>query len=109
MAPPAAAQQRQPALAFAYVGTVDRGSERFAVLARDQSVLVVRAGETINGQYRVHSIGERLRLVELASGVVHELALARPSSPGAPAAQQPAVEIPANAPPAEGDRPKYEH
>lgn len=108
MAPQAAAQQRPPALPFTYVGTVERGSERFAVLAaRDQSVLVVRAGETINGHYRVHSIGERLRLVELASGVAHELALVLPGSSGAQAA--PAVEIPANAPPAEGDRPRYEH
>ena len=92
--------------------------------ARDQSVLLVRAGETINNEYRVQSIaGERLLVVNLASGRVQELALALPESSGvqAPpppepprepdAAQEPAIDTPssASAPPVEGARPGYEH
>jgi hypothetical protein len=120
----AAAQERAPPPPFAYVGTVERGSERYAVLAaRDQSVLLVQAGETINNEYRVQSIaGERLLLVNLASGRVQELVLALPGSSGeqapppAPprepsAAQEPAVDPPSSpsAPPAEGARPGYAH
>jgi hypothetical protein len=125
VATPAAAQQRTPPPPFAYVGTVERGTERFAVLAaRDQSVVLVRAGETINNEYRVESIaGERLLLVNLASGKVQELALAQPGGSGeqAPptpepqrepsAAQEPPTETPSSAsgPPAEGARPGYAH
>ncbi len=60
--PQAAAQKRAAPvplmpLPFVYVGTLDQGSERYAVLAaRDPSVLLVRAGDTINNQYRVQSI-----------------------------------------------------
>jgi len=121
--PQAVAQERAPP-PFTYVGTLDQDSERYAVLTkRDQSVLLVRAGETINNEYRVQSIaGERLLLVNLASGRVQELALALPGSSGiqAPppepprepsAAQEPAIEPPASpsAPPAEGARPGYAH
>ena len=122
LVPLAAAQERAPSLPFSYVGTVDRDSERYAVVAaRDQSVLLVRAGETINNEYRVHSIGERLRLVSLASGRVYELALGLPGGSGAPAApppepprepraaQESATETPASAPAGEGARPGYEH
>lgn len=124
-APQAAAQERAPPPPFAYVGTVDRGSERYAVLTtRDQSVLLVRAGETINHEYRVHSIaGERLLLVNLASGMLQELALAlsgssgvqAPPTPEAPsepgAAQEPAIDTPSSssAPPGEDARPGYAH
>jgi hypothetical protein len=111
VAPQAAAQERAPPPPFAYVGTLDQGSERYAVLtARDQSVLLVRAGETINNEYRVHSIaGERLLLVNLASGRVQELALALPGSSGVQAA--PPLEPPPepSAPAVEGARPGYEH
>jgi hypothetical protein len=123
VAPQAAAQGRGPPLPFAYVGTVDQGSERYAVLtARDQAVLLVRAGETINNEYRVESIaGERLLLVNLASGMVQELALALPGSSGVQAApppepmrepdaeQEPASETPASAAPVKGARPGYAH
>jgi hypothetical protein len=116
VAPPAAAQVRAAPPPFAYVGTLDQGSERYAVLtARDQSVLLVRAGETINNEYRVQSIaGERLLLLNLASGMAQELALALPGSSGvhAPGAvQESAVDTPssASAPPVEGARPGYEH
>jgi hypothetical protein len=110
VAPQAAAQKRAPP-PFAYVGTVDQGSERYAVLtARDQSVLLVRAGETINNEYRVQSIaGERLLLVNLASGMVQVLALALPGSSGVQAAQEPAIALPSSAPPVEGARPRYDH
>jgi hypothetical protein len=121
-APQAAPQERAPPPPFAYVGTVERGSERYAVLAaRDQSVLLVRAGETINNEYRVQSIaGERLVLVNLASGRVQELVLALPSGVQAPpppepprepgAAQEPAIDPPAtSAPSEEGARPGYAH
>jgi hypothetical protein len=118
-APQAVAQERPPPPPYAYVGTVDRGSERFAVLtARDQSVLLVRAGETINNEYRVASIaGERLRLVNLASGMVQELVLALPGSSGvqAPPPEPPRepsgeqVDTRSSAPPVEGARPGYEH
>ena len=98
---------------FSYVGTVDRDSERYAVVAaRDQSVLLVRAGETINNEYRVHSIaGERLLLVNLASGRMHELALALPGSSAVQAAPppEPAGDAPASAPPVEDARPGYAH
>ena len=111
MAPQAAAQERAPPPPFAYVGTVDRGSERYAVLAaRDQSVVLVRAGETINNEYRLDSIArEHLVLVNLASGMVQALALALPGSAGVQAPPQPAIETPASAPAAEGARPTYEH
>jgi hypothetical protein len=107
----ATAQERAPAPPFAYVGTLDQGSERYAVLAaRDQSVLLVRAGETINNEYRVQSFaGERLFLVNLASGRVQELALALPGSSGVQAAQEPAIALPSSALPVEGARPRYEH
>ena len=115
MAPQATAQVRAPP-PFTYVGTLDQGSERYAVLTnRDQSVLLVRAGETINNEYRVQSIaGERLLLVNLASGRVQELALALPGSSGvhAPGAtQESAIETRSSAsvPPVEGARPGYEH
>lgn len=119
--PQAVAQERAPP-PFTYVGTLDQGSERYAVLtARDQSVLLVRAGETINNEYRVQSIaGERLVLVNLASGTVQELALALPGSSGSQApppepprepspAQEPAVDTPSSAPPGEDARPGYAH
>jgi hypothetical protein len=125
VAPQAAAQERAPPPPFAYVGTLDQGGERYAVLlARDQSVLLVRAGETINDEYRVRSIaGERLLLMNLASGTVQELALPLPGSSGVqapPAAepprepstpQEPAIDTPssASAPPGEGARPGYAH
>ncbi len=124
VAAPQAAAQERALPPFTYVGTLDQGSERYAVLTkRDQSVLLVRAGETINNEYRVQSIaGERLLLVNLASGRVQELALALPGSSGlqAPppqpprepsAAQEPAIDPPASpsAPPVEGARPGYAH
>jgi hypothetical protein len=109
--PQAAAQERAPLPPFAYVGTVERGSERYAVLTkRDQSVLLVRAGETIDNEYRVQSIaGERLLLVSLASGLVQELALAQPGSSGVQAAPAPAIDTPSSAAAVEDARPKYEH
>jgi hypothetical protein len=115
VAPQATAQERAPP-PFTYVGTLDQGSERYAVLTkRDQSVLLVRAGQTIDDEYRVQSIaGERLLLVNLASGRLQELALALPGSsdvhaPGA--TQESAIETPssASAPPVEGARRAYEH
>ena len=108
--PQAAAQERAPP-PFTYVGTLDQGSERYAVLTkRDQSVLLVRAGETIDNEYRVQSIaGERLLLVNLASGRVQELALALPGSSGVQAAQEPTIDTPSSAPPVGGARPGYEH
>ena len=116
MVPQAAAQERAPLPPFAYVGTVERGSERYAVLTkRGQSVLLVRAGETIDNEYRVQSIaGERLLLVNLASGRMQELVLALPGSYGvhAPGAtQESAIETPSSAsvPWVEGARPRYEH
>ena len=121
VAPQAVAQERAPP-PFTYVGTLDQGSERYAVLTkRDQSVLLVRAGETINNEYRVQSIaGERLLLVNLASGMAQELALALPGNSGSQApppepprepgaAQESATDTPSSAPPAEGARPGYEH
>jgi hypothetical protein len=121
--PQAAAQERAPPPPFVYVGTVERGSERYAVLAaRDQSVLLVQAGETINNEYRVQSIaGERLLLVNLGSGRVQELVLALPGSSGVQApppvesprepspAQEPAIDTPSSAPPEDGARPGYAH
>ena len=108
LAPQAAAQKHTtPPLPFAYVGTLDQDSERYAVLAkRDQSLLLVRAGETINDEYRVQSIaGERLLVVHLASGAVQTLTL---SEPGAPqAASPPASE--ASEPDRDGARPGYAH
>jgi hypothetical protein len=125
--PHAAAQKRAAPVPlmpvpFAYVGTLDQGSERYAVLAaRDQSVLLVRAGETINNQYRVQSIAEeRLMIVNLASGAVQALAreaapptaapptLATPTAaapPDAPGEAEPA----ATAPESPGARPQYGH
>ena len=120
VAPHAAAQKRAQPPPFAYVGTLDQGSERYAVLAaRDQSVLLVRAGETINNEYRVQSIaGERLLVVHLVSGAVQTLtltALSAPENPGTPPPQLPEVPkeaitaVPASEPAEEGARPGYEH
>ena len=109
LAPQAAAQERAPP-PFTYAGTLEQGSERYAVLTtRDPLVLLVRAGETINHQYRVQSIaGERLLLLDLASGRVQELALALPGSSGA---QEPVLDTPASSsePPVAGARPGYAH
>jgi len=120
-APEAAAQKRAAPLPFAYVGTLDQGSERYAVLAaRDQSVVLVRAGETINNEYRVQSIAEeRLLLVNLASGAVQALAREVSTAPQnvsvAPPPQLPdapdeaGIGAPASEPAAEGARPGYAH
>jgi hypothetical protein len=121
LAPQALAQkQTTPPLPFAYVGTLDQGSERYAVLAkRDQSVLLVRAGETINDEYRVHSIvGERLLVVHLVSGAVETLTLPAPGAAeaaSAPPSQLPDVAkeaasaAPASEPDPDGARPGYAH
>ena len=125
VAPHAAAQKRAQPPPFAYVGTLDQGSERYAVLAaRDQSVLLVRAGETINNEYRVQSIAdERLLLVNLASGAVQALARDAPTVPAAvpqhtPVAAPPRLpDAPEEAgtaaspsePAEEGARPGYAH
>ena len=126
-APQAAAQKRAGPLPFTYVGTLDQGDERYAVLAaRDQSVLLVRAGETINNEYRVQSIAdERLLLVNLASSAVQALARTAPAAPDARAAPE-SVNVPApprlpdvpeeadtdaraSEPGPEGARRRYEH
>jgi hypothetical protein len=72
-----------PPVPFAYVGKLVEGGQRYAVLARDQSVLVARAGETIGGRYRVQSIMEdQLLLMNLDFGVVQALAFSSPRAPG---------------------------
>ena len=116
LAPQAAAQNRAPP-PFAYVGTLDQGSERYALLAaRDQSVLLVRAGETINDEYRVQSIaGERLLVVHVMSGAVQTLTLSAPGAPqnqGAsapPGGTTPPPPVPASEPDPDGARPGYAH
>jgi hypothetical protein len=87
-APEVAAQKRGAPLPFTYVGTVDQGAERYAVLAaRDQSVLMVRAGDTIGNDYRVRSVSdESVLVVNLKSGVVEVLARAAPAAPDSAAA-----------------------
>ncbi|HZO00647.1 MAG TPA: hypothetical protein VFB93_05575 [Burkholderiales bacterium] len=127
-APDAAAQKRAAPLPFTYLGTLDQGGERYAVLAaRDQSVLLVRTGETIGSEYRVQSIAEeQLLLVNLASGAVQ--ALVRDASPAPQNASAPPPNVSVALPPqlpeapeeagtaaspsepaAEGARPGYAH
>jgi hypothetical protein len=63
-----------PAPPFAYVGKLQQGGERYAVLQRADAVLVVRAGDAIGGEYRVQSVAdERVLVVHLASGAVQTL------------------------------------
>lgn len=120
-APPAAAQKRTAPPPFTYVGTLDQGSERYAVLAaRDQSVLLVRAGDAIDSEYRVQSIAEeRLLVVHVASGAVQTLALTAPATAenasSAPPPRLPDVPeeagsaAPASEPEEPGARPRYGH
>ena len=123
-APEVAAQKRGAPPPFSYVGTLDQGAERYAVLAaRDQSVLVVRAGETIENKYRVQSVtDERLLLVNLASGAVETLVRSVPAAPVAtesadaevpptpePPSEAGVDERPSAAPETERARPGYGH
>jgi Pilus assembly protein, PilP len=104
-APEAAAQKRAAPLPlpFTYVGTLDQGAERYAVLAaRDQSVLMVRAGDTIGNDYRVQSVtDERVLLVNLKSRVVEALARVAPAAPESGAAPVAPETVGAQAPPPE--------
>ena len=116
VAPLAAAQARAQPLPFSYVGTLDQGRERYAVLAaRDQSVLLVRAGETINNEYRLQSIaGERLLVVHIISGAVQTLTLSAPGAPQNPGTTAPPSTttpppLPASEPDPDGARPGYAH
>lgn len=117
LAPQAAAQKRAPPPPFAYVGTLDQGGERYALLAaRDQSVLLVRAGETINDEYRVQSIaGERLLVVHVVSGAVQTLTLSAPGVPQnlgtspTPSGTTAPPPVPASGPDPDGARPGYAH
>jgi len=90
-APPApAAPAGPPPLPFTYVGKLIEGGQRSAVLARDQSVLVVRAGDSIGGRYRVEAVrDEQVLLLNLEFRVVQPLAFSGPAAAGGAASPAP--------------------
>lgn len=47
---------RAPPLPFAYLGQLDEGGSIALFLGKQQRTLVVRAGDTIDGSYRIDSI-----------------------------------------------------
>jgi hypothetical protein len=100
-APQAAAQERPPVLPFAYVGKLIADNERYAVLAREGNLLLVRAGDVLARQYRVQSFtDQQLLLTNLQSGVTQALAFGAQDLPQRAASAAPA---------AESARPGYEH
>ena len=73
-----------PPVPFTYVGKLAEGGQRYAVLARDQSVFVVRPGDSLGGRYRVEAVREeQVLLRNLEFGVVQPLAFSGPVVPGA--------------------------
>jgi hypothetical protein len=72
-----------PPLPFTYVGKLAEGGRRYAVLARDQAVFVVRAGDSLGGRYRVESVREeQVVLLSLEFGVAQPLAFSGSAVPG---------------------------
>lgn len=84
---PVAAPAGPPPLPFTYVGKLVEGGQRYAVLSRDQSVVVVRPGDSVGGRYRVEAVREeQVLLRNLEFGVVQPLAFSGPVVPGGAAA-----------------------
>lgn len=71
-----------PAVPYAYVGKLTDGRNRYAVLARDQAVLIVKAGDAVGDVYQVQTIGEtELRLLHVALGAVQVIAFRASAAP----------------------------
>jgi len=85
--PPAVALAPPP---FAYVGLVVYGAQLYAVLSRGDRMSLVRAGDTVDGAYRVQSIHEdRIVVLQLELGKEQQVMLS--SSAPAPSSIPPAA------------------
>jgi hypothetical protein len=74
--PPPPAPPRAPPLPFAYLGKAVEDGKVTVFLSRGENTYVVRAGETLDGTYRVERLDERvLVLIYLPLGQRQELAL----------------------------------
>lgn len=56
--PPPAPRPMAPPLPFRYVGAIDETGQRRALVLHGEQLHIVRAGDEIDGRYRVERIGE---------------------------------------------------
>lgn len=83
-APPPAPAALAPPMPYRLAGEVMHGDETHLVLAKGDAVVMVREGDSLDGGYRVESIGRgSVALVYLPLGITQDLPLA--STPGAAA------------------------
>ena len=76
--PPLVAQVQEPApivpLPYQFVGQMVSGGERILYLSRGDQVLLVRAGDILDGEYKVKSVdAKRIEFEAIASGLRQEL------------------------------------
>jgi len=104
-APPApvAAAPVAPPVPYRFAGKVRKGSEEEVFVSKGDLVFPVKAGDTLDGMYRIESIGaERIELVYLPLGTRDRIAVSSildsPPAPAALAAQPaPAAPVAASA------------
>jgi hypothetical protein len=85
-----------PPLPFAYMGKLVEDTTTTVFLARQDRNYIVRAGDTVDGTYRVETVGEdALEFLYLPFKARQTLPLTAPAAPApAPAAAQPKKRVP---------------
>jgi hypothetical protein len=98
---PVAAAPVAPPLPYRFAGKVRKGSEEEVLIAKGELVFPVKAGDTLDGVYKVESVSaERIELVYLPLGTPHHIVVSSALDPERASAPLAAAATPAPASPA---------